>query len=129
VANADAILISTPEYNQSIPGVLKNAIDWLSRPAPVVVVLAGKPAAILGATPGRWGTRHAQKELRHVLTATEALVLPRPQLFVGEVERLLDRDGRLRDRASVDALRALLLELARWVRFFTGSRKVGAIGC
>lgn len=61
VMGADGILIATPEYNQSIPGVMKNVVDWLSRPDGSAV-LDGKPVAIMGATTGPWGTRYAQKE-------------------------------------------------------------------
>src|SRR5207237_7270834 len=76
VTSADGLLIATPEYNQCLPGVLKNVIDWLSRPAPNEV-LVDKPIAVIGASSGRWGTRLAQSTLRHVLVATEALVLPK----------------------------------------------------
>src|SRR5437868_12684797 len=89
VASADGLLIATPEYNHSFPGVLKNAIDWLSRPAPEEV-LAGKPIAVIGASGGPWGTRLAQGALRQVLYATESLVMPNPALFVREAGRLFD---------------------------------------
>ncbi|HSB60074.1 MAG TPA: NAD(P)H-dependent oxidoreductase, partial [Vicinamibacteria bacterium] len=65
VASADGLLVATPEYNHSIPGVLKNAIDWLSRPGPEEV-LVGKPVALVGASSGEWGTRLAQSALRQV---------------------------------------------------------------
>ena len=81
VRAADGLLIATPEYNRSVPGGLKNAIDWLSRDAPDAV-LAGKPVAVIGATPGAWGTRIAKSHLREILTAVEARVLPGPNLFV-----------------------------------------------
>jgi chromate reductase, NAD(P)H dehydrogenase (quinone) len=86
VRSADGLLIATPEYNHSIPGVLKNALDWLSRPAPDRV-LAGKRVAILGVTTGRWGTRLAQAHLRQVLTATECVVMPAPAIYAagGEI--------------------------------------------
>ncbi|MCI0572628.1 MAG: NAD(P)H-dependent oxidoreductase [Myxococcaceae bacterium] len=121
VAEADALWIATPEYNQSVPGVLKNAIDWLSRPAPQEV-LAGKPVAIIGVTQGRWGTRLAQSHLRHVLSATESLVLPRPTLFVREAERLFDGEGRLSDEATRDALRGFLEAFAGWVDLVGGKK-------
>jgi chromate reductase len=115
VASADGLLIGTPEYNQSIPGVLKNAIDWLSRPAPDEV-LAGKPVAIVGASTGRWGTRLSQSALRQVLTATEALVMPRPMMFVREAGALFDNEGRLTDEATGKQLEAVMLALASWIR-------------
>jgi chromate reductase len=114
VAAADGLLIATPEYNQSLPGVLKNAIDWLSRPAPGEV-LAGKPVAIAGVSAGRWGTRLAQAALRHTLTATEAHVMPAPMLFLAEARKLFDDAGALRDPAARDGLRAWLDAFLRWI--------------
>jgi len=117
VATADALLIATPEYNQSLPGVLKNTIDWLSRPAAEGKdVLAGKPVAIVGATPGAWGTRLAQAQLRHALTATGSLVLPAPMLFVRDAAHVYDADSAHYDAATQKRLRAVLEALQRWVR-------------
>lgn len=113
IAAADGLLIATPEYNQSIPGVLKNAIDWASRGADEV--LAGKPVAVIGATPGRWGTRLAQAALRQTLAATEAVLLPRPMLFIADAASKFDRDGRLLDVATRDGLGAVLAAFARWI--------------
>ncbi|MBO9661826.1 NAD(P)H-dependent oxidoreductase [Dokdonella sp.] len=114
VAGADGVLIATPEYNQSIPGVLKNALDWLSRPAPVEV-LVGKPVAILGASPGRWGTRLAQAALRQVLAATESAVLPAPMLFVRDAAQAFDANGALVDAAVEASLHRLLDAFAGWI--------------
>jgi len=114
IAGADGVLIATPEYNQSLPGVLKNTIDWLSRPAPQEVLLR-KPIAVLGASPGRWGTRLAQAALRQVLAATESLVMPAPMLFVRDAAQQFDADGNLHDRATLESLRALLSAFARWI--------------
>ena len=86
-SHAAGLLFATPEYNQSISGVMKNVVDWLSRPEGDSV-LDGKPAAVIGATTGPWGTRYAQKELRHVLTAAGAIVMPQPMLFVPNAERV-----------------------------------------
>lgn len=105
VRQADALLIATPEYNWSIPGVLKNAIDWLSRPPDEVLVR--KPVAILGASAGRWGTRLAQAALRQVLTATESMVMPSPALFV--------REARIDDSTRAD-LQIFLAAFADWIR-------------
>jgi chromate reductase, NAD(P)H dehydrogenase (quinone) len=114
VATADALLIATPEYNHSIPGVLKNAIDWLSRPAPEEV-LAGKPVAVIGASGGRWGTRLAQSALRQVLFATESVPLPSPALFVRDAESVFDENGRLIDVAVGQSLDATIAAFSRWI--------------
>jgi chromate reductase len=114
VAAADGLLIATPEYNQSLPGALKNAIDWLSRQWPDEV-LVGKPVAVIGASSGRWGTRLAQAALRQVLYATGARVLPAPHLYVREAESLFDADGHLLDAATRESLAALLSAFARWI--------------
>lgn len=122
IAAADGLLIATPEYNQSIPGVLKNAIDWLSRPAPEEV-LAGKPICIVGASSGRWGTRLAQSALRQVLNATESVVMPKPALFVREAARLFNDQSRLVDEPTREALRSILGAFSGWIGLMArGSR-------
>jgi chromate reductase len=121
VARADGVLIATPEYNQSIPGVLKNAIDWLSRPLPDEVLI-GKPVAVIGASGGRWGTRLAQAALRQVLYATESPVLPRPALFVREAAALFDAQGRLVDATTRESLAELLVAFARWIELLPKTR-------
>jgi len=114
VASADGLLIATPEYNQSMPGVLKNTIDWLSRAAPDEV-LAGKPVAVIGASSGRWGTRLAQHALRQTLCATESRVMPAPALYIGNVQELFDDAGRLQDMGTRQSLQALLDAFASWI--------------
>jgi chromate reductase len=114
VAEADGLLIATPEYNQSIPGVLKNAIDWLSRPGPEEV-LAGKPVAVMGASAGRWGTRLAQAALRQTLYAAESVVLPRVGLYVREAAGVFDSNGRLIDPSIKKQLESLLTTFTRWI--------------
>jgi chromate reductase len=106
VRAADGLLIATPEYNWGIPGVLKNAIDWLSRPSPDEVLI-GKRVAIIGASGGRWGTRLAQAQLRQVLAATESAVMPAPALFVAE--------GRVGDPATRAGLQRVLAAFAGWL--------------
>lgn len=105
IAGADALLIATPEYNHSVPAVLKNAIDWMSRPGPARV-LEGKPVAIIGVTPGRWGTRLAQGHLRQVLGAADALVSPQSLYVAG---------AALNDEETLSGLRSVLAALARWI--------------
>ncbi len=114
VDEADGLLIATPEYNQSLPGVLKNALDWLSRPDGESV-LEDKPVAIVGATSGAWGTRLAQSALRQVLAAVEARVLPSPTLYVRDAARLFDAEGRLVDALTRQRLQGLVAALADWI--------------
>ena len=114
VASADGVLIATPEYNWSMPGVLKNAIDWLSRADPDDV-LVGKPVAIIGASAGRWGTRLAQAALRQVLTSTGSLLLPAPAVFVRDAAALFDSGGQLSDASTREQLDSLLAAFAAWI--------------
>ena len=113
VAGADAVLISTPEYNHSIPGVLKNALDWASRPH-ATNVFRGKPVAVIGSSAGLFGAVWAQAELRKVLEAMGALVAD-VELGVGLAAEKFDDEGRLVDddvRAQLaGALEALLAQL------------------
>jgi chromate reductase len=95
IGSADAILISTPEYNASIPGVLKNAIDWASRPFPDNS-LRGRRVAVVGASTGMFGAVWAQAELRKVLGHTGAVVIDE-ELPVGSAADAFAEDGRLRD--------------------------------
>ncbi len=115
IAGADALLVATPEYNHCIPGVLKNAIDWASRPARASA-LSGKPVAIMGASPGRGGTARAQAQLRDGLTFTGSLVLPLPELLVPLAGDKFDADGDLTDPGTRAEIRDLLVALAAWTR-------------
>jgi chromate reductase len=112
VRAADGLLIATPEYNQSMPGVLKNAIDWLSRDDSL---LRGKPVAIVGVTTGNWGTRLAQATLRQALTATGASVMPQPSLFVTRADERFDGDGHLSDGAVAAGLAEVVKSFRRWI--------------
>ena len=114
VVRADGLLIATPEYNQSIPGVTKNMVDWLSRGDPDA--LAGKPIAIMGATPGAWGTRLAQAALRQTLTACGALIMPAPHLYVRNAAGLFDPEGNLTDERTSASLKRLLESFEQWIR-------------
>jgi chromate reductase len=113
-AASDGLLIATPEYNQSVPGVVKNMIDWLSR-SEGSARLAGKPVAIVGVTTGPWGTRLAQTILRQMLASTRALVLPEPMLFLREAASLFNPDRTLRDDKAVSRLGALLASFEQWI--------------
>ena len=112
LAQADALLIATPEYNGSISGALKNAIDWASRsPQPP---LKGKPAAIMGVSTGNFGTLRAQLHLRQILTHVGALTLGKPEVLVGRAEQVFDAQGHLIDSTTCGFLRDLLTNLAEW---------------
>jgi chromate reductase, NAD(P)H dehydrogenase (quinone) len=113
IADADAILISTPEYNASIPGVLKNALDWASRPY-ATNVLRGKPAAVVGASTGLFGAVWAQAETRKVLKTIGAHVLE-DELPLGLADDAWDPDGRLLDPELRDRLADVTANLVREV--------------
>ncbi len=115
VRAADGLIIATPEYNQSIPGVMKNAVDWLSRPDDASA-LDGKPVAILGTTDGPWGTRYAQKELRHTLTSTGAIVMPQPMFFLARGQEAFGPAGRLTDPEAERRLAQFVAAFATWIR-------------
>ena len=115
IAAADALVIATPEYNHCVPGVLKNAIDWASRPARQSV-LTDKPVAIMGASTGRGGTARAQAHLRDGLAYTNGLVLPLPEVLVGLAGEKFNDDGNLVDGGTRDEVRDLLVSLAAWTR-------------
>jgi chromate reductase len=110
---ADALLIATPEYNYGIPGVLKNAIDWASRP-PRESVLDAKPVAVIGASTGIGGTAEAQAQLRRVLMYPGAQTLPKPEVLISRAHRKFDHDLRLIDEESLSAIAALLDALVVW---------------
>ena len=102
IAGADALLFATPEYNSSIPGALKNAIDWASRPV-ATNPLRNKPVAVIGASTGMFGAVWAQAELRKVLGATGARVAE-VELAVGHAHEHLDHAGHPTDPAQAEAL-------------------------
>ena len=109
---ADALLIVTPEYNYSVPGVLKNAIDWASRPPEQP--FDGKPIAIMGASPGALGTARAQYHLRQMFVFLNGMVLNRPEVMIGNAAQRFDAEGRLTDEKTREFVRALLLSLKDW---------------
>ncbi len=116
IADADGLLFATPEYNSSIPGVLKNAIDWASRPRESTA-LQGKPAAVVGATTGQFGAVWAQADLRKVLGSAGARVVEL-ELPVAKADRLLDEHGsllhnELLDVRSAEILESLVVEIQR----------------
>jgi len=106
VEHADALLFATPEYNSSVPGALKNALDWASRPFPDNV-LHDKPAAVVGASTGLFGAVWAQAELRKILAAAGAKVLDE-ELPVGHAQEAFDDEGRLAAPETAERLRQIL---------------------
>ena len=110
---ADAILIATPEYNYSMPGVLKNAIDWASRPYGDNA-FQGKPAAIMGASIGMIATARAQYHLRQSMVFLDMYPLNQPEVMVPFAEKKFDGNGRLADEATRDKIRDLLVSLVDW---------------
>ena len=111
---ADGVLIATPEYNDGIPGVLGNALDWASR-LPGRAPLAGKPVAIIGASPSQIGTARAQLHLRQILNHVQARVLPPPELLVAQANLRFDAGLRLTDESTRRILASLLERFSRWI--------------
>jgi chromate reductase len=111
---ADGLLIATPEYNYSMPGVLKNALDWASR-APERA-LQDKAVAIVGATPGRWGTVRSQLALRQMLMFPACRVMPAPLMTIAGAREHFDGDGNLTDDAMREQLVGVLDAFAIWIR-------------
>jgi chromate reductase, NAD(P)H dehydrogenase (quinone) len=115
IESADALVISTPEYNFSIPGVLKNAIDWLTRPAGQNS-LNGKPVATIGATIGGFGTVGAQLHLRQVLSVLNMYVVNQPMVLVAQAHTKFDDEGNLTDQMAQDLLKQLMTNLVNWTQ-------------
>ena len=110
---ADALLIVTPEYNYSVPGVLKNAIDWASRPYGDSA-WSGKPAAIMGASIGTIGTARAQYHLRQIFVFLNIFPINQPELMIGNAAERFDAQGNLTDEKTKEYVRELLQSLAEW---------------
>jgi chromate reductase len=110
---ADAILFVTPEYNGSVPGVLKNAIDWASRPYGDNA-WADKPVAIMGATPGMLGTVRAQYHLRQSFVFLNMHPLNRPEVMIANADDRFDENGNLTDEKTREHVRKLLVALVEW---------------
>jgi chromate reductase, NAD(P)H dehydrogenase (quinone) len=110
---ADAILIATPEYNYSIPGVLKNALDWASRPYGDNS-FDGKPVAVMGASVGMLGTARAQYHLRQCFVFLNMLPVNRPEVMVPFAKEKIDAAGKVTDGKTRDLIRQLLESLVAW---------------
>jgi chromate reductase len=114
VGQADGILVATPEYNDGVPAVLTNAIDWGSR-LPGRSPLRGKPVAIMGASPSQVGTARAQLHLRQLLGHVQARILPPPELLVAKAHERFDAQLRLKDEGTRKVLADLLVRFSRWI--------------
>ena len=115
IAEADAILFVTPEYNYSIPGVLKNAIDWASRPYGDSA-WEGKPVALMGASVGILGTARAQYHLRQVFVFLNMHAVNRPEVMIGNAAERFDEQGNLTDETTKKLIGQLLQNLMAWTR-------------
>ncbi len=115
IRKADAILIATPEYNYSIPGVLKNAIDCASRP-PGDSALQGKPVAMMGASIGMLGTARAQYHLRQSFVFLDMYPLNKPEVMVPFCQDKVDKQGKLTDTKTREKIKELIEALVRWSR-------------
>lgn len=112
IAAADALILCAPEYNYSISGVLKNAIDWASRPPNPP--LDGKPLALMGASPSLMGTIRGQLATRQVCIFTNMIAMNKPELFVSKAHEKFDSEGKLTDGETRQKLRAFLVAFAAW---------------
>ena len=122
IRSADAILFVTPEYNYSVPGVLKNAIDWASRPYGDSA-WNGKPVAIMGASVGVFGTARAQHHLRQMFVFLNMYPVNQPEVMIGSAAKRFDQQGKLTDENSQKLIQQLLQELVRWTRQLQNAAK------
>jgi chromate reductase, NAD(P)H dehydrogenase (quinone) len=111
---ADALLFACPEYNYSMTGVLKNAIDWASRPPDQP--FAGKPCAILGAAAGMAGSARAQYDLRRACVYLDMHPLNKPEVLIGQAQGKFDADGNMTDEIGKNFIRDMMVALATWMR-------------
>lgn len=125
IAAADGVLIATPEYNYSVPGVLKNAIDWASRPPEQP--FARKPVAIMGASPSGLGTGRAQYHLRQIFVFLDAYVLNKPEVMIAGAPQKFDDQGELIDETTRKFIADLVESLRKWILYHrAGARAAGA---
>lgn len=120
IAAADGILFVTPEYNHGVPGVMKNAVDWASRPAKTAVLLR-KPVGIIGASPVITGSARGQSQLRQAFEFTQCYCMPQPEILVFKAHEKFDAEGNLTDAVTGEFLSKYLIALRDWVARWTGS--------
>jgi chromate reductase len=129
IRSADAVLFVTPEYNRSVPGVLKNAVDVGSRP-PTKSAWNGKPGGVVSVSPGALGGFGANHHLRQSLTAVNVPTMPQPEVYVGGAAKFFDEDGKLIDDGMREFMRKFLQAFAAWVELHAGAhddRRVTAV--
>ena len=114
IESADAIVFATPEYNRSIPGVLKNAIDWASRPWGKNS-FAGKPVLVMGASVGPIATAVAQQDLKKVMLYLDAKVVGQPELYIGTAQEKFNEAGELTDENTKEHIKKGLTVLVSWM--------------
>jgi len=115
IREADAVLIVSPEYNYSVPGVLKNAIDWASRPRQDNA-WNGKPVAVMGASSGAIGTARAQYHLRQIFVFLNMFPINKPEVMISNAAKRFDAEGNLTDDVTKDLIRQLLQNLVDWTQ-------------
>ncbi|HVZ77644.1 MAG TPA: NAD(P)H-dependent oxidoreductase [Gemmatimonadaceae bacterium] len=121
LAGADAVLIVTPEYNYSVPGALKNAIDWVSRP-PATTPLRGKPAMLMGVSTGMSGTMRAQLHWRQVFVFTQTPVMLQPEVQIPRAAERFNEVPELTDASTRDLVQRSLVAFAEWIPRFVAPR-------
>jgi chromate reductase len=112
---ADGVLMVTPEYNHGVPGVMKNAVDWASRP-PRSAPLNGKPVGIIGASPGMTGSPRGQSQLRQAFEFTNSFCMPQPEILVFRAHEKFDAAGKLIDEQTAQYLTKYLNAFRDWVK-------------
>lgn len=117
ITEAGGILMVTPEYNHGVPGVMKNAVDWASRP-PRGAPLNAKSVGIIGASPGAAGSARGQSQLRQAVGSTNSYAMPQPEILVFRAHEKFDAQGRLTDKATGIYLARYLEAFLVWVRRF-----------
>jgi len=117
IKESDGLLISTPEYNYSISGALKNAIDWASRP-PVNPPLMKKPVAIMGGSGGIGGTIRAQAHLRQILQHSNMMDMKKPEVLITKIQDKFDENGSLIDEPLKEHLKKFLSSFENWIKLF-----------
>ena len=112
---ADGVLMVTPEYNHGVPAVMKNAVDWCSRP-PQDAALARKPVGLIGASPGITGSARGQSQLRQAFEFTNSYCMPQPEFLLFKAHEKIDAEGRLTDEPSRAFLETFLVAFGDWIR-------------